>query len=83
MVCRVILHLGSHKTGSTSIQSALKRFDNGKIAYANLGNANHSAPLFTAFPNPNIIIISGKSMGYRGSRSTIAPTKPTQSCSKS
>lgn len=49
MVCRVILHIGSHKTGSTSIQSALKRYDDGQTSYADLGNTNHSAPLFTAF----------------------------------
>ena len=49
MVQRVVLHLGSHKTGSTSIQNALKRYDDGDTLYADLGNANHSAPLFTAF----------------------------------
>lgn len=49
MVQRVILHIGSHKTGSTSIQSALKGYDDGAIFYAELGGANHSAPLFSAF----------------------------------
>ena len=39
----VILHIGVHKTGTSSIQNALHRFDDGGTFYAQLGNNNHSA----------------------------------------
>ncbi|MEM6415970.1 MAG: hypothetical protein AAF720_15080 [Pseudomonadota bacterium] len=46
---KCILHIGTHKTGSTAIQSALSTYDDGRSFYAQLGNANHSVPLYTAF----------------------------------
>jgi len=45
----VILHIGQHKTGSTSIQFNLQDFDDGKSRYAQLGHPNHSVPLFTFY----------------------------------
>jgi len=45
----VILHIGMHKTGTTSIQSTLNNFDDGKVRYAQLSDVNHSIPIFTLF----------------------------------
>jgi hypothetical protein len=45
----LILHIGMHKTGSTSIQSCLDKFDNGTTRYAQLCDVNHSIPLYTLF----------------------------------
>ena len=47
----LIVHIGMHKTGTTSIQSSLNRFDNGKIRYARLSDVNHSIPVYTQFSN--------------------------------
>lgn len=49
MVNRIILHIGMHKTGSSSIQHALKDFDNGHTFYPDLGYVNHSLPIVTCF----------------------------------
>ncbi|NDY96292.1 hypothetical protein [Wenzhouxiangella limi] len=49
MVDKVILHIGMHKTGSTSIQEALKDYDDGKTFYAPFQEANHSAAIRSAF----------------------------------
>lgn len=45
----VWLHIGTHKTGTTAIQSSLSRYDDGNIRYARLGLPNHSIPLETVF----------------------------------
>jgi len=45
----VILHIGMHKTGTTSIQKSLSGFDDGKTIYANLGPENHSFAIYTIF----------------------------------
>ncbi len=45
----LILHIGMHKTGTTSIQASLKQFDNGSVRYAQLCDVNHSIPLYTLF----------------------------------
>lgn len=47
----VILHIGMHKTGSSSIQVSLKGFDDGITRYANFENSNHSIPIYTIFSN--------------------------------
>lgn len=47
---RLILHFGTHKTGSTSIQRTLARANLGPDwEYANLGAANHSRVILSAF----------------------------------
>lgn len=46
---RIILHIGMHKTGSSSLQGALKGYDDGVTAYAPLRAVNHSIPFFSAF----------------------------------
>jgi len=46
---QVILHVGMHKTGTPSIQSTLKNYDDGRIRYAQLSDLNHSVPIFSLF----------------------------------
>ncbi len=45
----VYLHIGMHKTGSTSIQKNFRGYDDGVTKFAELGFQNHSIPFFTAF----------------------------------
>jgi hypothetical protein len=45
-----IIHIGMHKTGSTSIQHSLQNLQDKKFLYANLGPAaNHSLAIFSIF----------------------------------
>jgi hypothetical protein len=44
-----ILHVGLHKTGTTSIQKAFTGYDDGSTAYADLGDPNHSDLFRTLF----------------------------------
>lgn len=46
---KIYLHVGMHKTGSSSIQRSLLGYDDGVTKYANLGYENHSIPFYTAF----------------------------------
>ena len=45
----VYLHVGMHKTGTTSIQRSLQGYDDKKIRYADLGLSNHSVFIKTIF----------------------------------
>lgn len=45
----VVLHIGMHKTGTSSIQASLSSFDDGSSVYANFSVANHSIPITTIF----------------------------------
>lgn len=45
----VILHIGMHKTGTSSIQDSLSAYDDGETRYAQLGVVNHSVPMTTIF----------------------------------
>lgn len=47
----LILHIGMHKTATTSIQNSLKGFSDGVTRYARVGhpNPNHSLACFTLF----------------------------------
>ena len=47
----VILHIGVHKTGTSSIQNALRDFDDGDTFYARLHYDNHSIAMHTIFSN--------------------------------
>lgn len=49
MVSRIVVHIGMHKTGSTSIQEAYFNYKDERLVYPNLGPANQSVPLVTAF----------------------------------
>ena len=51
---KCILHVGMHKTGSTSIQNSLKELDDDKFYYARLiDRPNHSVTVNTIFSKPN------------------------------
>ena len=43
------LHVGMHKTGTTSLQLALHGWDDGRARYARFDDANHSVALYTLF----------------------------------
>lgn len=45
----VILHVGMHKTGTTSIQRSLQDLSSQGARYVQMGGSNHSAPIVTAF----------------------------------
>jgi hypothetical protein len=50
----LVLHVGLHKTGSTSIQNSLKGYSASGIKYLDLGPPNHSVPIRAAFTdNPH------------------------------
>lgn len=51
---KCILHIGVHKTGSTSIQKALDGYDDGRIFYGALGDANHSIAFGTLFRSDHL-----------------------------
>ena len=44
-----IVHIGMHKTGSSSIQHNLNQTQNKNFSYFNLGSENHSIPLYSMF----------------------------------
>ena len=46
---QLILHIGIHKTGSTSIQAALKGYNKNKVKYVAFEEINHSIPMYTIF----------------------------------
>lgn len=64
MIDEVIVHIGMHKTGSTSIQESLANFDDGITFYAKLEYANHSIPIFTAFSSEFLDYPIWKRYGY-------------------
>ena len=45
----VILHIGLHKTGSTSIQKALKNYNKDGVKAIGFNEENHSIPMYTIF----------------------------------
>ena len=45
----VILHIGLHKTGSTSIQEALKGYNKDGVKAIDFEEKNHSIPMYTIF----------------------------------
>lgn len=46
---QVILHIGMHKTGTTSIQNSLVGVEQDGIRTARFKEANHSVPMYTMF----------------------------------
>lgn len=46
---KLVLHVGMHKTGSSSIQKTLSGYDDGRIRYADLKRDNHSVPIYCIF----------------------------------
>jgi hypothetical protein len=49
MTRTLYLHIGIHKTGTTSIQSTLAAFDDGSTAYFRISNQNAGWDMFTMF----------------------------------
>ncbi|MBB95412.1 MAG: hypothetical protein CML68_12575 [Rhodobacteraceae bacterium] len=50
MLDEAIIHLGMHKTGTSSIQDSLRGYDDGTTFYTVLGpDPNHSLAIYTAF----------------------------------
>jgi len=49
MVERLLLHIGTHKTGSSSIQASVDGYDDGTLFYARFNMPNHSDAMYTAF----------------------------------
>lgn len=45
----IFLHIGMHKTATTSIQSSLDGFSDGVTRYARMGRQNHSVAMISAF----------------------------------
>ncbi|WP_373506290.1 sulfotransferase family 2 domain-containing protein [Aestuariivirga sp.] len=49
---KCVLHIGMHKTGTTSIQNSLKELDDADFYYARVGGTpNHSIPVYSVFAN--------------------------------
>lgn len=46
---KCIIHIGMHKTGSTSIQESLNKFYDKNFYYARLGAPNHSIAIYSLF----------------------------------
>jgi hypothetical protein len=59
-----IIHIGLHKTGSSSIQNSLRAYDDGKAFYARLGNPNHSVAFRTLFASDYLDYHVWKRKGY-------------------
>ena len=46
---QLLLHIGIHKTGSTSIQTALEGYNKNKVKFVAFKEKNHSIPMITIF----------------------------------
>ena len=46
---KVIVHIGAHKTGTSSIQAAMAGYDDGRTIYARFDPSNHSIAVTTIF----------------------------------
>ena len=49
---QAIIHIGMHKTGTSSIQKAFRGYDDGETRYVRLETANHSQPICAVFMQP-------------------------------
>ncbi len=45
----VLLHIGMHKTGTSTLQAALYNYKDSKTKYASFNNSNHSVPMYSIF----------------------------------
>jgi hypothetical protein len=54
MTRRCILHIGLHKTGSSAIQHSFQRYDDGRLAYLQMGVPNHSYWCNLLFPGDRL-----------------------------
>lgn len=51
---QLILHIGMHKTGTTSIQRSLDGLAQDRVKYVALGSSNHTGPMSIAFADPEV-----------------------------
>lgn len=64
MVKEVILHIGMHKTGSSSIQVSLNNYDDGTVRYARFDTPNHSLTINTIFARKPNRVAEHKASGH-------------------
>ena len=60
---KIILHIGMHKTGTSSIQQALQGIEDENFKYAEFHHPNHSGPLYTAFSDAPFNYHSHRKLG--------------------
>jgi hypothetical protein len=51
---QLILHIGMHKTGTTSVQRSLDGLAQDRVKYVALGSSNHTGPMSIAFDDPDV-----------------------------
>ena len=61
---QVILHIGMHKTGTTSIQNSLHGLETDGIRYARFPDMNHSKAMYTIFSGSRYKHHSWQSIGF-------------------
>lgn len=59
----LLLHIGMHKTGSSSIQSSLKDYADDRTHYASFQEENHSKPVTTLFSSDPYNLLPWKRRG--------------------
>ncbi|MGR3794763.1 hypothetical protein [Vannielia sp. SX4] len=64
----VLLHIGTHKTGSTTIQRALHGYNDGVTRCAGFQHQNHSIPLYTIFSERRAAYHIWRNQGFTSSR---------------
>lgn len=62
----VLVHIGMHKTGSTSIQRALRGYKDRKTRYASFDRVNHSIPVYTMFSRHRYTYHIWRDRGFTG-----------------
>ena len=60
---KIILHIGMHKTGTSSIQHALQGMEDENFKYADFHHPNHSGPFYTAFSDEPAKYHSHRNLG--------------------
>ena len=63
----VILHIGMHKTGTTSIQASLNGIDSNGFRTMRFAERNHSIPIYTIFSENRLNYHIWKNQGYNES----------------
>jgi len=63
----VILHIGMHKTGTTSIQASLNGIDRNGFRTMRFAEQNHSVPIYTIFSENRLNYHIWKNQGYNES----------------
>lgn len=60
---KIIIHIGMHKTGTSSIQKAMKGYNDGESVYSSFDNENNSIPMFTIFSENRYLYHPWKKLG--------------------